>query len=58
VKKLFGALKPHQQSSSPYPVDLYGSLLYAAGSRSETGEWMIVVTNQSPENAMTIYLRR
>src|SRR5690606_897273 len=25
---------------------------------SETGEWMIVATNQTPKNAIAIYLRR
>lgn len=58
VKKLFGALDPNQQYAYPYPVELYGVIVYVAGSRSETGEWMVVVTNQPPKNAISIYLRR
>jgi len=37
---------------------LYGSILSVACSRSEMSEWMIVVTNQSPKNAIASYLRR
>lgn len=49
VKKLFGALNPNQPLAYPYPVTLYGETVYVAGSRSETGEWMVVVTNQCPK---------
>lgn len=58
VKKLFGALNPNQQYAYPYPVTLYGTTVYVAGSRSETGEWMVIATNQPPKNAISIYLRR
>lgn len=58
VKKLFGALNPNQQYAYPYAVELYGVKVYVAGSRSETGEWMVVATNQAPKNAISIYLRR
>lgn len=58
VKKLLGALAPNQQNAYPYPVELYGTTVYVAGSRSETGEWMVVATNQQPKNAISIYLRR
>lgn len=58
VKKIFGTLDPNQQYAYPYPVELYGVTIYVAGSRSETGEWMIVATNQAPKNAISIYLRR
>ena len=37
VKKLFRTLAPRQQSAYPYPVKLYGTQVYVAGSRSETG---------------------
>lgn len=58
VKKLLGSINPNQQYAYPYPVELYGVTLYVAGSRSETGEWMVIATNQKPRNAISIYLRR
>ena len=58
VKKLFNALNPKEHSAYPYPVELYGTTVYVAGSRSETGELMVVVTNQPTNNAIAIYLRR
>lgn len=39
-------------------VTIFGQRLYLAGSRSERGELMIVATNKSPKNAISIYLRR
>lgn len=58
VEQLFRDLNPKQQEAYPYPVTLYGVTLYVAGSRSERGELMVVATNQLPQNAIAIYLRR
>jgi hypothetical protein len=58
VKKLFKHLKPKEQSIYPMTVEIFGATVYLAGSRSERGELMVVATNQSPKNAIAIYLRR
>jgi len=39
-------------------VEVFSQKVYLAGSRSESGELMIVATNQLPKNAIAIYLRR
>lgn len=58
VKKLFRTLNANQTFTYPYPIELYGTTLYVAGSRSETGDWMIVATNRKTQQAIPIYLRR
>lgn len=58
LKKLFNHLNPKEQAAYPYIIELYNALVYVAGSRSETGELMVVATNQPPSNAIAIYLRR
>lgn len=58
VKKLFNQLNPKEHTPYMNPVTLYGTKVYVVGSRSESGELMVVVTNQAPNNAIAIYLRR
>ncbi len=58
AKKLFSHLKPKEKSIFSMKVTLFGANVYLAGSRSEKGELMIIATNQSPKNAIVIYLRR
>lgn len=57
-KKLFSHLNLREKSAFHMSVWVYGQAVYLAGSRSETGELMIVATNQNPKNAIAIYLRR
>lgn len=58
AKKLFKQLNPKEQSTFAMSVWLFGEKVFLSGSRSERGELMIVATNQSPINAIAIYLRR
>lgn len=58
AKKLFSDLKPKEQGIFAMNITLFGASVYLAGSRSERGELMIVVTNQLPQNAILCYLRR
>ena len=54
----FKDLNPKASSFFGAVVNIYGQRLYLAGARSERGELMIVATNRSPRNAISIYLRR
>lgn len=58
IKHLFHSVPVKSQVAYPYPLILFGQSLQVAAGRSETGELMIVVTNQQPKNAVPIYLRR
>lgn len=58
AQKLFSHLKLREKTQCCMTVWIYGQKVYLAGSRSETGELMIVATNQKPKNAIAIYLRR
>lgn len=58
AKQLFNDLKPKQHKLFDMSVWVFGQKVYLAGSRSERGELMVVATNQSPKNAIAIYLRR
>lgn len=58
AKKLFSHLKLREKSEFQMSVTLYGQTVYLAGSRSDRGELMIVATNQTPAQAIAIYLRR
>lgn len=58
AKKVFNDLKPRQAKIYSMTVWMYGEKIYLAGSRSERGELMVVATNQKPNNAIAIYLRR
>lgn len=58
AQKLFLSLKLKEKSVFPMTVWIYGQKVYLAGSRSDRGELMIVATNQLPNNAIAIYLRR
>lgn len=58
VKDLFSDLNLKEKTEFQMTVWIYGQKVYLAGSRSERGELMIVATNQSPKNAIAIYLRR
>jgi hypothetical protein len=58
AKKIFNHLSPKSQGIYSMNVNVFGASVYLAGSRSEKGELMIVATNQSPKNAIEIYLRR
>ena len=58
AKKLFNELPPKAQKSFYMAVFIMGVKVYLAGARSERGELMIVATNQKPQTAIAIYLRR
>ena len=54
----FRHLNPKDMLPIVESVDVYGVPLFIAGARSEQGELMMVVTNQPPQSAIAIYLRR
>lgn len=56
--QLFNHLAPYQQNIFGMSVQIFGQTLYLAGSKNSREELMIVVTNQSPKNAIACYLRR
>lgn len=56
--QFFKRLEPKTQQVYGMQIELYGQSVFLAGSRSPRGELMIVATNQSPKNAVPIYLRR
>lgn len=58
AKKLFNLLTPRTHDIYQMTVWILGQKVYLAGSRSERGELMLVATNQSPHQAIPIYLRR
>lgn len=58
LKKIFSEINPKEQKWHVQPLLVHGQKLFVAGSRSESGELLIVATNQSPKNAVAIYLRR
>lgn len=58
AKKLFSHLNLREKAECQMTVWVYRKKLYLTGSRSETGELMIVATNQNPKNAIAVYLRR
>jgi hypothetical protein len=58
AKKLFRDLNLKEQSVFGCTVWIYGQKLYLAGSRSHTGELMVVATNKCDKNAIAVYLRR
>jgi len=58
IEKMFKDLPQKQQMYHVQPVTLYGNKVFVAAGRSDSGELLIVVTNQSPKNAVAIYLRR
>jgi hypothetical protein len=55
---IFKGLPPKDSLCFNMNVSIYDQLVYLAGSRSETGELMIVATNQPPKHAILIYLMR
>lgn len=59
VKRLFNKLKQKSQMLYIQPVTIHGQKLFVAAGKSETGELLIVATNQyKAKNAVSIYLRR
>lgn len=58
IKKMFARLEQKKQSYHIQPMIIYGQKVFVAAGRSERGELMVVITNQSPKNAVVIYLRR
>jgi hypothetical protein len=58
AKKCFADLKPNERRFYPMTVKVFGQSVHLAGSRSQRGELMVVATNQPPQNAIAIYLRR
>jgi hypothetical protein len=58
AKTIFKNLSTNQHNVFHMAVEIFGQTVFLAGSRSEKGELMIVATNQSPKNAIPIYLRR
>lgn len=55
---IFKNLTPNTRDCFAMTIGLYGQEVYLAGSRSERGELMIVATNQTPKNAIYMYLMR
>ncbi|HVV69505.1 MAG TPA: IS4 family transposase [Gammaproteobacteria bacterium] len=59
AKKIFNHLNLKEKSIFMMRINLWDNTsVFLAGSRSERGELMIVATNQSPKNAIAIYLWR
>jgi len=58
LKALFSDLPVKKQRAFSMSIELFGETVFVAGSRSERGELMVVVTNQDPRQAIAIYLRR
>lgn len=58
AKKIFKDLPLKSYKEYDMCVEVFGQKVFLAGSRSERGELMIVATNRSPKNAISIYLRR
>lgn len=58
ARRVFRDLQNKKQSFHIQPMWVHGQKLFLAGGRSERGELLIVATNQSPKNAVSIYLRR
>jgi hypothetical protein len=56
--QLFHHLAPYQQHVFGMNVHVFGQSLYLAGSKNSREDLMIIVTNQSPKNAISCYLRR
>ena len=58
AKQLFKGLDLNEQQYQQQPVTVHGQQCCLAAGRSPKGELLIVATNQSPHNAVSIYLRR
>ncbi len=58
VKNLFKRLKRGKQMFQLQPVYIFGIKLLVAAGKNERDELLIVATNQAPQNAVSIYLRR
>ena len=58
AKRLFKGLRVNEKQFHTQPVIVHGQSCCLAAGRSDSGELLIVATNQSPENAVPIYLRR
>ncbi len=58
IGKLFEKLKRGKQTFQSQPIRILGQKLFVAAGRNEKNELLIVVTNQQPETAVPIYLRR
>ncbi len=58
AKKLFRDVCVNNEKPFLMAVDVFNAHVYLSASRSERGELMIVATNQTPKNAIPIYLRR
>lgn len=58
AQQLFNDVNPKQEKAYENKVLIFGCPLRIAASRSESGELLIVATNQDPKNAVPIYLRR
>lgn len=58
AKRLFKGLGVNEQRYHRQPIIVHGQSCYLSAGRSPKGELLIVATNQSPENAVPIYLRR
>jgi Transposase DDE domain len=58
AKKLFKDVCVKTEKSFLMAVDVFEAHVYLSASRSERGELMIIATNQTPKNAIPVYLRR
>ncbi|KPJ67713.1 MAG: hypothetical protein AMJ43_03510 [Coxiella sp. DG_40] len=58
AKRIFKDVNVKRSAVYPNHVIVYGVTLRLAASRSESGELLIVATNQNPKNAVVFYLRR
>jgi len=58
IKHAFSYLNNKEQNHLATTVTIYNNTVHVGAGRSEKGELMIVVTNQDPKDAITIYLKR
>lgn len=56
--QLFSHLAPFQHTIFDMRMNVFGQSLWLAASKNSREELMIVLTNQSPKNAIACYLRR
>lgn len=55
---LFNTLPRKATCMFPMVVEIFGQKVYLSASRSHTGEWMIIATNQPDPQAAAVYCRR
>lgn len=58
AKQLFNQVTSKTMLPFGMSIWIFGQKVYISGARSERGELMVVVTNEDPRTAISIYLRR